>query len=172
PAKTRCAKLARLREGYRITAKCGSSPPRAGLRVGFQTDAIAVGFIAPPQALWQAAGEDYNELGGDEQEQREEDTFGKAISVQADAELVDAEEGPARDNVAADGEDGQAAVGDELIPFGVQNEGIPEHDDQSPVLLGVPAPEAAPRIIGPQPAEHRAHEAEENRKTHHAEKHA
>ena len=55
-----------------------------------------------------------------------------------------------------DGQHGEAALFDHAAPAGVQHQGIPEHDDQGAVFLGVPTPEAAPRVIGPQPAEHGA----------------
>ena len=44
----------------------------------------------------------------------------------------------------------------------MQHHRIPQHDDQGPVLLGIPAPEAAPRIVRPQPSQHRPHKAEQD----------
>ena len=85
--------------------------------------------------------------------------------MQADAEHVDAEPGPARDDVADDGEVHQAAFAHEAAPARVQDGRVPEHDEQRAVFLRVPAPEPAPRLIGPDAAEHGAHKTEQRGET-------
>ena len=95
-----------------------------------------------------------------------------AVGVQADAELVDAEARPGGDDVAGDGEHRQAAALHQSAPAGVEHERVPEHDHQRAVFLRVPAPEAAPGVVGPQAAEHRADEAEEDREAERAVDHA
>ena len=77
------------------------------------------------------------------------------------AQHVHAEPGEARDDVAEDGHGHDAALPGEAAPARVQDDGVPEHDEQRPVLLGVPAPEAAPGLVGPDAAQDRADEAEE-----------
>src|SRR5262245_8667367 len=47
----------------------------------------------------------------------------------------------------------------------MQYECIPEHDDQGSILLRAPAPESAPRIIGPQATQDSADKAEEQCET-------
>ena len=98
--------------------------------------------------------------------------FRCAVGVQADAELVDAEPRPGGDDVAADRERRQAAAFHQPAPAGVQHQRVPEHDHQRAVFLRVPAPEAAPRVVGPQAAQHRADEAEEDREAQRAVDHA
>ena len=38
---------------------------------------------------------------------------------------------------------------------------VPEHDEQRAVFLGVPAPEPAPGLVGPDAAQDGAHKAEQ-----------
>ena len=44
----------------------------------------------------------------------------------------------------------------------MQDGGVPDHDHQRPVFLGIPAPEPAPRLISPDAAQHRADEAKQS----------
>jgi len=83
--------------------------------------------------------------------------------VEADAELIGAKPAPGRDDVAADGKQGEAAGTEPAVPPRVKGGGVPEHDHQGTVLLRVPAPEAAPAVVSPETAEHRANKAEEER---------
>ena len=46
----------------------------------------------------------------------------------------------------------------------MQDQRVPEHNDQRPVFFGVPAPEAAPGVVRPETTQHGADEAEEDRK--------
>ena len=85
-----------------------------------------------------------------------------AVGVQADAVLVDAEVRPGGDDVAGDGEHREATAFHEAAPAGVQHEGVPEHDHERAVFLRIPAPEAAPGVVGPETAQHGADEAEED----------
>ena len=61
----------------------------------------------------------------------------------------------------ADRQHGHAALLDHAAPAGVQDQGVPDDDEQGAVFLGVPAPEAAPGLVGPDAAQHRADEAEQ-----------
>ena len=60
----------------------------------------------------------------------------------------------------------------EAAPARVQNDRAPKDDQDRAVFFRVPAPETAPRLIGPDAAEHGADEAEERGKTNHAVGHA
>src|SRR3954470_22506436 len=82
--------------------------------------------------------------------------------MQADAVRIHAKVRPGRDDVAGDGERCQTSAFYETTPAGVEHEGIPEHDHKGAIFFGVPSPEAAPRVVAPEAAEHRADEAEED----------
>ena len=92
--------------------------------------------------------------------------------MQADAELVDAEVRPGGDDVAGDGQRREAAALHQAAPAGVEHQCVPEHDHEGAVFFRVPAPEAAPGIVGPEAAEHRADEAEEDREAERAVEHS
>src|SRR5436309_2984871 len=50
----------------------------------------------------------------------------------------------------------------EVLTHRVQAQSVQDDDHQRPVLLGVPAPETAPRLVRPDAAQHGAGEAEEH----------
>src|SRR6187455_1457622 len=81
--------------------------------------------------------------------------------MQADAEHVRAEPAPARHDVANDREAHEAALLHQPAPAGVEDERVPNHDDERAIFLRIPAPEAAPGLVGPNAAEYGAHEAEQ-----------
>ena len=117
-------------------------------------------------------GDDQHELAHDIAGQQHEHAAGEAVAVEADAELVGAKPTPGGDDVATERKQGKAPRADPAIPASMQGRGVPEHDHQSAVFLRIPAPEAAPAVVGPQAAEHRADEAEEEREADHAVGHA
>ena len=80
--------------------------------------------------------------------------------METDAEHVDAEPAPARDDITKDGERHQSPLFHKTAPATVQNYGIPDYNHEGAIFFGIPAPEAAPRLVGPDAAEHRADEAE------------
>ena len=53
----------------------------------------------------------------------------------------------------------------------LSNDGIPNHNKQSPIFLGVPAPEPSPWLICPDSPEHGADQAEEQGEAGHAKDH-
>ena len=87
----------------------------------------------------------------------------EAIGMQANAELVGAEPRPGRHDIAEGRQHGHAAFLYEAGPAGVQDQSVPDDDQQRAVLLGIPAPETAPRLIGPDAAQHGAGEAQQRR---------
>src|SRR5450432_1240954 len=83
--------------------------------------------------------------------------------MQADAEHVHAEPRPARDDIAADGATDQAALANHPAPAQMQNQRIPQNDDERAIFLRVPTPETSPRLVRPDAAEHRADKTEQRR---------
>ena len=63
---------------------------------------------------------------------------------------------------------GEIRLLDYPAPAGVQDDGIPEHDEERAVFLGVPAPESPPGLVGPDAAQNGAHETEEGGETNNA----
>src|SRR5438552_12131422 len=91
--------------------------------------------------------------------------------MQADAEHVHAEPRETGNDVAEERHDHQAALPDESAPARVQNDCAPKDDQHRAIFLWVPAPETAPRLIGPDAAENCADETEQRSKTNHAVSH-
>ena len=87
--------------------------------------------------------------------------FHKSVAVEADAQHICAKPRPRRDHIAEDGQRHEAAVTHQAAQLGVQQEDVPDHDQQRAVFLGVPAPKPPPRLVRPNAAEHRAHKTEE-----------
>src|SRR5437762_826052 len=124
-----------------------------------------------PKMQRQQAQPDDQKLAPDKRHQPFEGRIHKAVGVQADAEHVHAEPREARDDIAEYRHGHQAAVPDQSAPARVQNDRVPQHDNERAVLLRVPAPEPAPGLIGPNAAEHGAREAEQGGETHDAVNH-
>ena len=68
----------------------------------------------------------------------------EAVGMETDAEHVDAEPAPARDDITKDGERHQSPLFHKTAPATVQNYGIPKYNDEGAIFFGIPAPEAAP----------------------------
>ena len=125
------------------------------------------------QAAFSDQAEHHDEhLADHEGAEPEEGGVGEAIGMETDTEHVGAEPGPTGDDVAEDGHDHHPALADHAAPAGVEDDGVPNDDEQGAVFLGVPAPEAAPRLVGPDATEHGADEAGEGGETDHAVDHA
>ena len=146
--------------------------PRCDVVSAATSSSSADACDSEPSRRHHAQGDDRELRRGEREQPHRGAAFRRAVGVQADAELVDAEPRPGGDDVAADGERRQAAAFHEAAPAGVQHERVPEHDHQRAVFLRVPAPEAAPGVVGPQAAEHGADEAEEDREAERAVEHA
>src|SRR5258708_5478316 len=93
-----------------------------------------------------------NELADVEGHEPKKGFIDESIRVQADAEHVDAEPRKTGDNVAENRHRGDAAVFNQAAPAGMEDDRVPDHDDDGAVLLGVPPPEAAPRLVRPDAA--------------------
>src|SRR5438067_6874288 len=91
--------------------------------------------------------------------------------MKTDAEHVHAEPRETGDDIAEERHDHQTALSDESTPARMQNDCAPEDDEHRAVFLRVPAPEAAPGLIGPNPAEHCADKAEQCGETNDAVRH-
>src|SRR5206468_756380 len=107
---------------------------------------------------------DHRELRRHENRKCPESRVGEAVAVQTNAKHVRAEPAPARDDVARDGEAHEPALLDHAAPTRMEDDRVPDHDEQCSVLLRIPAPEATPGLIRPDAAQHGAGETEERRK--------
>ena len=81
-----------------------------------------------------------------------ERTVHKAVTVQADAQHVHAKPGPSGDDVADQRQHHQTAIFHESTPAAMQDNGVPDHDHEGAVFIGIPAPESAPRVVAPKTA--------------------
>src|ERR1700737_5527786 len=92
--------------------------------------------------------------------------------MQSDPEHIDAEPGPAPHDISEDGHGHETALPHEPPPAGVQNGGVPKHDEERSIFLRVPSPETPPRLVSPNATKDRADEAEQGRETNDAVNHA
>ena len=95
----------------------------------------------------------------------EEAAVSKAVGVESDSEEIGAEPGPGGDDVAEDGECHDSAFLDDAAPAGVEGDGAHDNDHEGAVFFGIPAPKAAPALVGPDAAEDSADETEEGGET-------
>src|SRR5512135_151533 len=83
--------------------------------------------------------------------------FGEPVAVQADAEHeVDPVPGHDHREEAEDRRHNQAECIDPAGEPPVERDQVDEQSDEGPDLLGVPAPEPAPRVVGPDASQDRA----------------
>ena len=108
---------------------------------------------------------DDEKLGKVEKDEPFEGGVHEAVAVQADPEHVNPKPTEGGDDVSDDSQNHEAAFADHATPTGMENNGVPDNDEQSAVFLGVPTPETAPALIGPDAAQDSANEAEEGGKT-------
>ena len=80
--------------------------------------------------------------------------------MQSDSQQVDAEPRHHHHDDQQRAASRQAERTDHLAHPGVDQDRAPQHDQQRAVLLRIPAPEPAPRLVRPDAAEHGAHERE------------
>ena len=128
--------------------------------------------MASPKMEWQKTHGHERKLTGAKDDQPRESAFHETVGMQADAEHVDPEPGPARDDVAEDCQHHKTALPDQAAPACVEDDGVPEDDQERAVFLRVPTPEATPRLIGPDTAEDGADEAEKRGEADNAVDHA
>src|SRR4051812_41692305 len=91
--------------------------------------------------------------------------------MKAHAEHVDAEPRKARDNVAEDSHGHQSSFTNHPAPSCVQDERVPQNDDERAVFFWIPSPESPPRLVSPDAAQDGAEEAKECGKTNDAVNH-
>ena len=94
-----------------------------------------------------------------------EAAVGEAVGMESDAEEVGAEPGPGGDDVAENGEGHDSAFADDAAPSGMEGNGAHDDNHEGAVFFGIPAPEAAPALVGPDAAKDGADEAKEGGKT-------
>ena len=90
------------------------------------------------------ADRDDHDLADPEEQQRTSNTLGEPVRMQTDPQFIHAEPGPSGNDVSAHRQQGQAPLADHPRPIGVENQGVPQYDDQCPVFFGIPAPKTAP----------------------------
>src|SRR6266513_1875740 len=142
--------------GSPLRGQCRDSP---GCRDSGGGSDCLVAEAHPQMSRQQSEGDD-EELAHDEPNEPFERSLRETVGVQADFEHVHAKPRPARDNVANDGAVDQATLADHPAPAQVQDKRVPKHDDEGAVLLRVPTPEAAPRLVCPDATQHRTDKAE------------
>src|SRR5438477_3085700 len=114
---------------------------------------------------WQKTEADDDELAGDESCEPSSRCVHKTIRVQADTEHVDAKPGEAGHDISEDGQIDQAALAHDSAPARVENQSIPQNNQQGAVFFRVPAPKAAPGLIGPDTPKDSSNKAEKGGKT-------
>ena len=81
--------------------------------------------------------------------------------MEPDAEHIGAKPAPARHNIAKDREGHDSAGAGQATPAGMQDNRVPNHDEEGTIFFWVPAPESAPRLIGPDATKNGAYETEQ-----------
>ena len=84
----------------------------------------------------------------------------EAVGMETDAEHVNAEPREAGNDIAEDRHERQTAFPNEPTPARVQNDRIPQNNQERSVFFRIPAPEAAPGLICPYPPENCRNQAE------------
>jgi len=106
-------------------------------------------------------GGDEDGLQGAEGEEARGHAGGEAVGMEADIQEIDAEPREGDDDVE-EGEGRVERVGGELVSdFAVMGPDEPENDEEGSVFFGVPTPETAPGLVGPDTAEDGADGGEE-----------
>src|SRR5215472_16327964 len=88
--------------------------------------------------------------------------------MQAHPEHVHTEPRETGDDIAEERHDHQTALPDETTPARMQDDCAPKHNQHGAVFFRIPAPETAPRLIGPDTAKHCADETEQAGETNYA----
>ena len=107
---------------------------------------VVRGFVqrgATPSSGRDGGRSEDQHLAGDEQAQPEQGAVDETVGVEADAQHVGAEPGPTCHDVSEDSHGRDAAGAGQAAPAGVQDQGVPKHDQQRAIFLRVPAPERA-----------------------------
>src|SRR5882672_9068531 len=92
---------------------------------------------APPAVGRRQRDADHHHLTKGETDQAQRHAARESIGMQADAQLIDPEPGPADDDVSEDGQDRLPPGAGQSAPARVQPQRVPEDDHQRAVLLGV-----------------------------------
>src|SRR2546423_6083616 len=99
-----------------------------------------------------------NELADSESDQPWEGAVHETVGMQTDAEHVDAEPRPGCDNVTEDGHNHKPTLPNEPAPAGVQDDRVPQDNEQRAVFFRIPSPKTTPGLIGPDSTEDRSDE--------------
>src|SRR5436190_22133452 len=97
----------------------------------------------------QEADSDYGDLSGDEEHQPFERGVHEAIGVQADAQHVDAKPGETSYDVAENGKVHNSTITNDSTPASMEDQRIPNDDQERTIHFGIPTPKTSPGLIGP-----------------------
>src|SRR5579872_3896009 len=115
---------------------------------------------APHTQRQQAQSNDSN-LAGNENHEPLEGGIHESIGMQTYVEHVNAEPREAGDDIAKNRQVHDSPIPNEPAPARVQNQRVPQNDEQGAVLFGIPAPKSSPRLVGPNSAEDSPHKTEQ-----------
>ena len=82
--------------------------------------------------------------------------------MQANSQFVDTKPGPNHRNVTRGGQHRKSSFPDHAPPARVQNQRIPNDNDERTIFFRVPAPKSAPGVISPEASQHGSHKTEED----------
>src|SRR6516165_2036530 len=85
--------------------------------------------------------------------------------MQPDTEHINSKPRQAGDDIAKYGQHRDAPFVGVTTPASVQNDRVPNHDEERSVFLWIPTPEAPPGLIGPNTAKNRTDEAKQSGET-------
>jgi len=114
--------------------------------------------MASPEVEWQKTHGHERKLTGAKDNQPRESAFHETVGMQANAQHVDPKPGPARDYVPEDCHDHETSLPNKASPACMEDDGVPQDNEERPVFLRVPTPEATPRLISPDTAEDSSNE--------------
>src|SRR5678816_4736133 len=81
--------------------------------------------------------------------------------MQADAEHVHAEPGECRDDISEDRQVHQSPFPNHSAPTRMEDECVPDDDNEGAIFFRVPTPKTAPGLIGPDATKDRAYKAKQ-----------
>src|SRR5512133_137489 len=127
--------------------------------------------VTPPQLERQKSDPDDNCLTDIEHHLPLKSGIHKAVRMQANPQHIYPEPREGGHDVAENREIHNPPIPNESSPARVENNGVPKDDEQCSVLLGIPAPESAPGLIGPDATQHSPDKTEQGCETDHAVNH-
>ena len=98
-----------------------------------------------PKKNWHGVGQsDHNNLGNNKGHQWVESLVHKAVRVKPDAKHVGTKPRPSSDYISKDGQARNSPDPGNTGPSGVENDCIPDDNQQSTIFFGIPTPKSTP----------------------------